>query len=200
MEKSTQNINKNILVHLTNDAADDSEFKLKLQSLDARVQKMLLWSTICSLWSYSILFVVIARIYPVYIGIHSFMLITSTVLIYLLMGVPVYQLWKGIHYKRSYYYCTRKSHLNYQDGQLSVQRKFIILYLLLYTLLLAAVSLFFLSALGGLILLLKITTAVNIITYASGLYFIANFTKLLKQLQCLHRQLNQLYIQNFNSN
>jgi hypothetical protein len=129
------------------------------------------------------------------------MLAICMIFIYLLMGVLICWIWKGTNYKRSYYYFTRKSHLNYQFSKLSDQRKFIIIYMVIYTLLLAIASLFFLTNVQqGLTFVLKITIPVNIITYASGLYFIANFTKHIKQLEYSHQQINQLYLKGLNSN
>jgi hypothetical protein len=201
MEKDTENINKNVVIHLTDDGVEDFELKSKLKSLDARVQRILLWSTIGSLWSYSMLFIVVARIYSGYNGTHGLMLAICMIFIYLLMGVLICWIWKGTNYKRSYYYFTRKSHLNYQFSKLSDQRKFIIIYMVIYTLLLAIASLFFLTNVQqGLTFVLKITIPVNIITYASGLYFIANFTKHIKQLEYSHQQINQLYLKGLNSN
>ncbi|MDB5086020.1 MAG: hypothetical protein JWR09_14, partial [Mucilaginibacter sp.] len=78
MEKS-KTINKQISLILEDDVLKDDEFKAKIQQLDHKVQQMLLWSTLCSVWSYLVLIVVIARIYVSFHGKHPALLIGSLV-------------------------------------------------------------------------------------------------------------------------
>jgi hypothetical protein len=201
MEKNAESIRKKILVHLHDDLVEDGHLKNKLKELDDKVQKMLLWSTLCSIWSYLILIVTIARIYSSFKGAHTMLLISSLISMYILMGVLVYFVWKGMTYKRSYFYYTSKTYLKYQLSKLAAQRKMISLYLVEYALLLGVSSIFFfLDIKDGLGFLLKITAPVSVITYVLGLYFIANFTKQMKGLELAHRQINQLYVRNLHLN
>ena len=201
MEKNTQNSRKTTLLHFKEDIVEDDELKLKLKIIDDKVEKMLLWSTLCSVWSYLILIVTIGRIYSGFKGEHTILLVSSMVCMYLLMGVLIYFVWKGMTYQRSYFYYASKTYLKYQLNKLSAQRKLISLYLLEYALLLSVASIFFfIDIKHGLGFLLKITAPVSIITYVLGLYFISNFTKQMKRLELVHRQINHLYVKNLHSN
>ncbi|WP_461448767.1 hypothetical protein [Mucilaginibacter sp.] len=201
MEKRTENISKKLLLYFKEDIATDDELKLKLKSIDDKVQQMLLWSTLCSVWSYLILIISIARIYSSFKGVHTLMLIGSLISMYLLMGILIYFVWKGMTYKRSYFYYANKTYLKYQLNKLSAQRKLISLYLVEYAVLLGVASIFFFRDINhGLSYLLKITAPVSFITYVIGLYFISNSTKQIKSLELVHRQINDLYVKSINSN
>jgi len=200
MEKS-KTINKQISLILEDDVLKDEEFKAKIQQLDNKVQQMLLWSTICSVWSYLVLIVVIARTYASFHGKHPALLIGSLVSIYILMGILIWFAWKGMTYKRSRFYATSKSHLKYQVSKLSGQRKLVSYYLLEYGLLIGISSVFFFADFQhGLSLLLRLTAPVSILTYVIGIYFIVNFTRQMKKLELIERQLNHIFMANISKN
>jgi hypothetical protein len=200
MEKS-KTINKHISLILEDDVLKDEAFKAKIQQLDNKVQQMLLWSTICSVWSYLVLIVVIARIYASFHGKHPALLIGSLVFMYILMGTLIWFAWKSMTYKRSNFYAASKSHLKYQVSKLCGQRKLVSYYLLEYGLLLGISSMFFFADFQhGLSLLLKLTAPVSILTYVIGIYFIVNFTRQMKKLELIERQLNHISMANINKN
>ena len=200
MEKS-KTINKQISLILEDDVLKDEEFKAKIQQLDNKVQQMLLWSTICSVWSYLVLIVVIVRIYASFHGKHPVLLIGSLVFMYILMGILIWFAWKSMTYKRSNFYTASKSHLKYQVSKLSGQRKLVSYYLLEYGLLLGISSMFFFADFQhGLSLLLKLTAPVSILTYVIGIYFIVNFTRQMKKLELIERQLNHIFMANISKN
>jgi hypothetical protein len=200
MEKSKA-VNKNVSLTLKDDVLKDEGFKAKVQRLDYKVQQMLLWSTLCSVWSYLVLIIVIARIYASFHGKHPVLLVASLIFIYVLMGILIWVAWKGMTYKRSYFYAASKSHIKYQLSKLSGQRKLISYYLLEYGLLLAISSVFFCTGVQhGLTLLLKLTAPVSILTYVLGIYFIINFTGQMKKLELIERQVNHAFVGNISSN
>ncbi|ASU32009.1 hypothetical protein [Mucilaginibacter xinganensis] len=201
MGRNLKNVRNNVLLCLNNDTIGDEELKVKIDKLDDKVQQMLLWSTICAVWSYMFLILAIARVYSSFKGDHTILLVSSLVLMYVLMGVLIYFVWKGITFKSSYFNSVSRAYLSNQIQKLSGQRKLVSYYLLEYGLLLAVASLFFfLDIKNGVSYMLKLTAPVSIITYGLGLYFIANFTRQMKALDLVQRQLNKLHVSPVNQN
>jgi hypothetical protein len=200
--KRLKNVNKNVSLISKDDIIKDENLKAKIQSLDDKVQQMLLWSTICSVWSYLVLIIVIARIYNSFHGQHPVLLVCSLVLMYIFMGILIWIVWKGMAGNHGSFYTVSKSHLNYQVAKLTGQRKLTSFYLLEYALLMAVSSVFFFMDIKhGLTLLLKITTPVSIITYVLGIYFIIKFTRQMKKLQLMSQQVSDAGLtKNFRQN
>jgi hypothetical protein len=201
MGKYTSYTRTSVFLNLKKDLVKEKELKLQLKNIDAKAQQMLLWSTLSSVWSYLILIVTICRIYAGFKGAHALLLIICMVVTYLLLGVLIYRIWKGMDYKRSYFYYASKTYLNYQIIKLSGQRKLILLYLLTYgSLLVVAGIFFFYDVENGLIYLLKVTAPVSIITSVFGIYFVSNFTKQIRNLELVHNKINQHITANLNLN
>ena len=197
-----KNVNKGVQLVFEDDVIKDDDLKATVNKLDDKVQHMLLWSTICSVWSYLVLIVIIARIYASFNGKHQAWLISVLMLIYVLMGALIWFAWKGTANKQSCFYTTSKSFLRSQVNKLAKQRRLTAYYLLEYGLLLGVASIFFLSDISnGAALLFRLTAPVSIVTYVLGLYFIGNFTRQMKRLDLVERQLNHLQIERtFNAN
>jgi hypothetical protein len=196
-----EGVKEKISLILKGDIIKNEDFKIKVQRLDNKVQKMLLWSTLCAVWSYLVLIIVIARIYSSFHGKHQALLIASLIFMYLLMGILIWFVWKSINYKRSHFYAASKSHIRYQLDKLTGQRKLITCYMTEYSVILLVSSAFFLLDFEhGMSALLKITAPVSIMTYTLGIYFLANFTKQMKKLKLIEKQIDQVLMGNLNKN
>ncbi|MDP9075868.1 MAG: hypothetical protein M3O71_00445 [Bacteroidota bacterium] len=201
MEK-LKSVNKNVSLRQKDDIIKDEDLKAKIRNQDDKVQQMLLWSTICSVWSYLVLIVVIARIYNSVHGNHPGLLIGSMVVIYVMMGILIWFAWKGMSNSSSHFYATSRSHLKYQLNKLSGQRRLITFYLIEYALLLGTSSIFFFTDISnGLPLLLRLTAPVSILTYVLGIYFVVKFTRQMKKLEIMNRQVNHAaFLKDFRQN
>jgi hypothetical protein len=196
-----ENVKKNVQLLLKDDRIQDKDLKAKIQLLDDKVQQMLLWSTICSVWSYLVLIMVIIRIYGSFNGKHPVLLMSTMISMYVLMGLLIFFAWKGITCKRSHFSVASKTYILYQINKLSGQRKLISFHLLEYALLLGVASIFFfLDVKNGLSFLLKLTAPVSMITYVLGIYFIINFTRQMKKLELINRQINYLFMKDISKN
>src|ERR1700748_1357980 len=101
MERNFENVKRNIILLCTDDVIKNEEFKAKVRVLDRKVQRMLMWSTLCAVWSYLILIVTIARIYANFNGRHLTLLLGIMLVIYGIMGWLIYFVWKGMDYNKS---------------------------------------------------------------------------------------------------
>ncbi len=186
---------------LTDDTIKDGDFKERIRQLDDKVHKLLFWSALSAVWSYLILIVIISRIYARFNGTRVQLMTCCLLAMYILMGVLIYAVWKDIKYNRSYFYYASKSYLNYQVGKLRGQRKLIVCYLLEYSLLLLIAGVFFyVDVPNGLTGLFRLTAPVSLLTYGCSCYFIANFTKQIRELNMLHGKINALYTAHLNLN
>ncbi|WP_428329336.1 hypothetical protein [Mucilaginibacter sp.] len=201
MGNNFETVKRNAVLLLKDDIIKDEGFKEKIRVLDGRVHKMLLWSTLSSVWSYLILIVTIGRIYASFNGKHTLLLFGCMLIMYLGIGVLIYLVWKGMSYNRSYFYFASKTYLKYQIQKISGQRKLISCYLLEYFLLLAvAGGFFYMDIKNGLSSLLTLTAPVSLITYGIGIYFIAVFTMQIRKLNFLHQKINEHYVGQFHQN
>src|ERR1700748_864805 len=114
-----EGVKNKVSLILKDDIIKNEDFKIKVQRLDHKVQKMLLYSTLCAVWSYLVLIIIIARIYSSFHGKHQALLIASLIFMYLLMGILIWYVWKSLNYNRSYFYAASKSHIKYQLSKLT---------------------------------------------------------------------------------
>lgn len=186
-------LNQHLSALLKADEQGDGDIKEKILQLDYRVQQMLLWSNIAVILSYLLLIAVVARIYGSYSGKHSVLLICSLILIYVLLAIYLFVVWKSLAYQRIHFKRASKAYLNYQISKLGGQRKLISVYLLIYGLILCISCLFFFIDIhNGITLLFKLTAPVSLMTYIFGLYFIISFTDQKKKLDKLDKQIEYL--------
>jgi hypothetical protein len=194
-------IKNRTLVHLNEDIVKNEELKATISKLDDNVQKMLLWTTISSVGSYLVFIMVIIRIYSSLNGKHLLLLAGSLFLIYILTGILIFFVWKGIKRTRSHFHVPSPGYLTYQITMLFYQRKLISCYLLEYASLLTVVGIsFYLDFQHGLVLLFKLTAPVSFITYVLGFYFIGVFTRKMERLRLRKRQINQAFVENISQN
>ena len=201
MGRVVENAKKDVVLLNTDDVIKDEELKAKINKLDDKVQQMLLWSTLCAVWSYLVLIVVIARIYSTLNGKHVILLVCSLLLMYVFIGALIYFVWRSMTLKKLPVFITTKSYLIYQVDKLLHQRKLISCYLLEYALILAISSIYFFTGIkNGLPQLLKLTAPVSLVTYVVGFYFIASFTRQMKKLELMKAQFDQLLVSKLGRN
>jgi hypothetical protein len=202
MMERVKSVNRNVLLLLKDDTIKDEELKIRIKTLDDKVGQMLLWSTICSVWSYLVFIVVIIRIYLNFHGQHALWLIGSLAAMYTLMGLFIWFAWKNIARKQSNFHFATRSYFNHQVDKLTCQRKLIALYLLEYGLLLSVAGLFFLCDVPhGLPLLLRLTIPVSIVTYGLGIYFLFSFTRQIRKFKTMKQQVSEIiFKENINQN
>jgi hypothetical protein len=197
-----KNINKDVLLLLKDDTIKDEALKIRVQTTDDKVKQMLLWSTICSVWSYLVFIVVIIRIYVNFHGQHALWLFGSLAAMYTLMAVFIWFAWKNIARQQSHFHFATRSYFKYQANKLTCQRKLIVLYLLEYGLLLSIAGIFFLWEVPrGLSILLKLTIPVSAVTYVLGIYFLFSLTRQIRKFKAIQQQVSEaVYNKNINQN
>jgi hypothetical protein len=193
--------NRDTMFLLKDDVLRDEALQSKIKELDHKAQQLLLWSTLCSLFSYLVLIVVIARIYLNYKGQHPVLLTLTLLFMYAAMAILIFATWKSIANHRRNFFSAAKSHIKYQISKLSGQRKLMGYYLLEYSALIGISCCFFFSGIEhGMPLLIRLTAPVSIMTYILGFYFMASFTKQIKKLQEAEKQADKEFFDNINRN
>jgi cell division protein FtsL len=201
MSNNTSKI-KSLWSAVKDDEDQNEGLKSKILKLDDKLQQMLLWSNICTLWACILLIITIAKIYGNLTGKHPVLLACSLILITALLGMFLYAVWKSIAYKNLGFKKASKTYLNYQINKLSGQRKLISGYLLVYAIILTISSVFFYRDISnGLTVLFKATAPVSVIIYALGFYFMIAFTRQKRKLELLEKQVNHIsFMEKVNQN
>jgi hypothetical protein len=199
--QEAKGISGNITGQGKDDVLRDEVLKTRIRDIDNKAQKLLLWSTLCCLFSYLVLIVVIARIYLSFKGQHPVLLTLALLFMYIAIGILIFATWRGMASNRGSFYIAAKSQIRYQINKLSGQRKLITYYLLEYSALIGVSCCFFLSGIQhGLLLLIRLTAPVSIMTYVLGFYFINSFTKQIEKLQTMEKQTEQLFLDKLSRN
>jgi hypothetical protein len=193
--------NRDTMFRLKDDVLRDEILKSKIKDLDHKAQQLLLWSTLCSIFSYLVLIVVIARIYLSFKGQHPILLTLTLLFMYAAMAILIFTTWRSTASNRRNFYSVAKSHIKYQISKLSGQRKLMAYYLLEYSALIGISCCFFFSGIQhGVPLLIRLTAPVSIVTYILGCYFMVSFTKQIKKLQEAEKQADNIFFENINRN
>lgn len=177
------------------DESQNESMKSRIQKLDGKLQQMLLWSNIFTLFACIQMIFTIARIYGNFTGKHPVLLGATLAAIILLFAVFLYFKWRSIAYKNDDFKKASKTYLNYHITKLNGQRKLISGYLLAYFLIIVVSGVFFCQDIhNGLTLLFKSTAPVSLVIYGLGFYFMNNFGRQKRKLEILEKQIDQLGI------
>jgi hypothetical protein len=188
-----KNLNKSFLALMDAEEHDVEDIKEEIKKQDGKIQQMLLWSNISAVWSYLILVLVIVRFYGSLLGKHSILLFGSLFIMYILLAIYMYVVWKGTAYQKIYVKKKSEAYLEHHMKKLSGQCKIISVYLIIYAVLLIISSAFFYMDINnGITLLFKITAPLNLITYIAGIYFIIAFTVQKRKLDILNKQFDKI--------
>jgi hypothetical protein len=144
--QETKSVHQKHSALLKHDVLMDEALKERVKNLDRNAQQLLLWSTLCCLFSYLALIVVIARSYLSFKGQHPVLLTSTLLFMYIAIGILIFATWRSMAGNRGIFYISAKSHIKYQLSKLSGQRKLIAYYLLEYSALIGISCCFFFPA------------------------------------------------------
>jgi hypothetical protein len=175
------------------DEGRDESIRSRILKLDDKLQQMLLWSNICTLFACIQMVFTVARIYSTFTGKHPLLLALTLVIIILLFVVFLYFKWKDMSYNDGGLKKAGKAYLDYQVIKLNYQHKLLSGYLLAYSLAIIILGVCFWQGFhDGLTHLFKSTAPVNLIIYGLGFYFMVNFARQKCKLEILEKKAGEL--------
>jgi hypothetical protein len=188
-----KNLNTSLLALLHAEEHEVEDIKGEIKKQDVKIQQMLLWSNISAGWSYLILVLVVVRFYGSSLSKPSVLLFGSLFVMYILLAIYMYVVWKGTAYQKVYLKKKSEAYLEHHMKKLSGQCKIISVYLIIYAVLLIVSSAFFyIDINNGITQLFKITAPLNLVTYVVGIYFIITFTVQKRKLDVLNKQFDKI--------
>ena len=171
---------------------EQGNIKEEIELLNDGLQQKLLWSNIGAVWSYLLLVLVIVRLYGNYFKGDSLVITFGLFLMYALLGLLMYVVWKSIAYQKVYIKSRSKLYLKVHFQRLVSHSRTISVYLLLYWVLLAITSvIFFMDMHNGISVIFKVTTPLNLICYLAGIFLIIILSIQQRKLDVLHKNLEK---------
>ncbi|AYL94578.1 hypothetical protein HYN43_004360 [Mucilaginibacter celer] len=173
------------------DANARKSVKNRIEALDDKLQRMLLWSNILTLCACIQVIFTISRLYGSLTGGHPVLLAATLILIMIMLALYLFFVWRGIVYRDTGSTDIRISYLQYRIQKITGQVKLMAGYLSVYSVVIVISGIFFYVDINnGLTILFKTTAPVTMLMYLLGFYFITGFVKQKRKLSAIKKQLD----------